>query len=303
MQTNKYTILILAAGLGSRYNGLKQVDGLTDNGTSLLEFSIYDAIYVGFNKIVVVVNNQVSDLFKNKLTKFAEHHQVEIHFVTQTLETFLPNQYKHLLAERTKPWGTSHAVYVAKDIIHEPFLVLNADDYYGHNSYKIVIEAMQQQRITPTQYAMVAYPINKTLSEHGSVSRGICYVNSLDLLENIVEYTNIVKAENSIQANTEHNAIELSENAVVSMNFWAFHPSVFLHLAAEFEQFLSQKPTAKQEFFIPIIIQHLIEMKKAEVQVFTATDQWFGMTYSNDKPIVQSFINIAKKQGLYPENM
>ena len=298
----KPTLLVLAAGMGSRYGGLKQIDAVGPNGEAIIDYSIFDAIRAGFGKLVFVIRHDIEQAFKDAIgSKFSGRIPVEYAF--QELD-MLPAGFT-VPAERKKPWGTAHAVLVTADVIREPFAVINADDFYGRNSYENLGQHLQSAKPAAADYSMVGFTLRKTLSEHGSVSRGICQTDGNSLLKSIVEITKIEKAGNGARYLGE-DAKEsiLTGDEPVSMNMFGFTPLVFDQLRQEFSQFLKQKGAdPKSEFFIPTPINQLIQSGQARMRVLPTTSNWFGITYREDKPAVVENIRRAIDAGEYPEKL
>ena len=297
----KPSLLILAAGMGSRFGGLKQVEPVGPNGETILEYSVYDAIRAGFGKVVFVIRESFAESFKTRFeSKLAG--KIEIKYVYQETN-MLPEGFK-LPEDREKPWGTGHAVLMAKDAIHEPFAVINADDFYGAEAYRVIAEYLTKS-ITPEKYAMVGYRLNNTLSEFGTVSRGLCETNNNNLLTKITE-THKIRTEDSIILceSEEKETIELKGNETVSMNFWGFHPSIFENIEDQFIDFLSHNiDLPKSEFYIPFVVFEMIKTGLIKVEVLHADSPWFGVTYIEDKPYVVDQIRNLTNQGIYPEKL
>lgn len=294
----KPTLLILAAGMGSRYGGLKQIEPVGPNGETILEYSIFDAIRAGFGKVVFVIRKSFADDFKARFeAKLAG--KIEIEYVFQEIDK-LPEGFS-LPEGREKPWGTGHAVLMAKDVIHEPFAAINADDFYGAEAYKTMSDFLLQNN-DHSKYSMVGYQLEKTLSEFGSVSRGICLTNKDNLLTEITETHKIRRDKVDILCENEKaETILLAGNEVVSMNFWGFYPSIFENIENQFIDFLNTNiKTPKSEFYIPSVVFEMIKTGKAEVEVLKADSPWFGVTYQDDKPFVIEQIKKLTNIGLYP---
>lgn len=298
----KPTLLILAAGIGSRYGGLKQADSIGPSGESIIEYSIFDAIRAGFGKVVIVIRKSIEQEFKEKISnKFEDKIQVE--YAYQEIDT--PIEGIEKFPERKKPWGTGHAMLVAKDKIKEPFLVINADDFYGFSAFQKMSDFLTQ-RCTPTQFGMVGYWLKNTLSENGSVSRGVCEVDTNGLLTSVTERTKIVRDEedNDIYYHEEDRKTHLPDDTIVSMNFWGFHPSVFELARKMFVDFVksnADNPTA--EFYIPKIANTVIEENRGTIAVMTTRDQWYGVTYQEDKQTVQNAFWALTTIGAYPNGL
>ena len=296
----KPTLLILAAGMGSRYGGLKQIDGIGPNEEPIIEYSIYDAINSGFGKIVFVIRKEFDEAFRERFDKFNE--KITIKYAYQEVN---PNVEGIKTVEREKPWGTSHAVLVAKDLIKEPFAVINADDYYGSNSYKLISDFLINE-CSPSLMAMVGYTLHNTLSEHGTVNRGVCKVDENKNLLEVIERTKIAEKDGVINYNvgTEKRLGKVNRDSIVSMNYWGFHPSIFVEIEKGLHDFMRENtdnPTA--EYYIPSIITEMIVNRQMNVRVIPTNDNWFGVTYKEDKPMAIDSINKCIKKGIYPENL
>lgn len=296
----KPTLFILAAGMGSRYGGLKQIDALGPNGETIMDYSVFDALRAGFGKVVFVIRKDFeADFRRVVLSKYEGKVPCEVCF--QSIDkvpagcTYNP--------ERSKPWGTNHAVLMGKDVIKEPFAVINADDYYGRESFQILADFLNSVADKQNQYCMVGYRVCNTLSENGSVSRGVCQTDAEGHLTGVVERTNIVRKEDGkVYFKDEHDAdIFLEENAPVSMNMWGFTPEYFGYVEAAFKTFLQEHgQEMKSEFYIPTLVNDLIVAGKATCKVLDTPSKWFGVTYSEDRPqVVAKFASLAK-DGTYP---
>lgn len=298
----KPTLLILAAGMGNRYGGLKQIDPVGPNGEIIIDYSIYDAIGAGFGKLVFVIRHYFEDAFKEKIgSKF--DGVVETAYAFQELDAGLEGFT--LPPDRKKPWGTAHAIGVGRDVIDEPFAVINADDYYGVDSFKMMADFLSGPEISPTDYAMVGFKLRNTLSEYGTVARGICHCDDNLFLRDIVERTKVQKRGNGAcyfdEDGTEH---ALTGDEVVSMNLWGFHPSFFEHLKAGFGRFLREQGTEpKSEYFITIPVSDLVGSGQVKVKVLPTHDNWFGVTYRQDKEIAQRCILTLIEAGTYPNKL
>jgi UTP-glucose-1-phosphate uridylyltransferase len=298
------TLLVLAAGMGSRYGGLKQIDAVGAHGEAIIDFSIYDAIRAGFGKVVFVIRRDIEADFKKAIgSKFSSRLPVE--YAYQELD-MLPPGFT-LPPARKKPWGTSHAIMAASGVIREPFAVINADDFYGAASFKTLADYLKQSRDTATvaDYSMVGFILRNTLSEHGTVSRAICERDAASFLTNIVERTKIEKAGNAARFLDEAGqAHPLTGDELVSMNMFGFTPSAFELLQAEFVKFLTTRINdEKAEFFIPTPMNALIKAGRARMKVLASTSAWFGITYREDKPTVVASIARLVQQGVYPEKL
>ncbi len=296
------TLLVLAAGMGSRYGGLKQLDQVGPSGETIIDYSVYDAIEAGFNKIVFIIRRDIEKEMNEMLfEKYSK--KIKIEYVFQELDK-IPEGIE-LPADRVKPWGTGHAVLMAKDVINEPFVVINADDFYGKSAFKVVADYMKsQQNNLKGKNCMAGYLLKNTLSEHGDVSRGVCKVNKENELIEITERTKIGWKHGTIVADDNGNDLELNGDVFVSMNFWGFTPDVFPDLESEFKKFIVENyENIKSEYYIPFIVSHQINNGLATVKVLEATDQWFGVTYKEDKPIVIEKIKELTDAEKYPEKL
>ncbi|NOR75175.1 MAG: nucleotidyltransferase [Draconibacterium sp.] len=294
----KPTLLILAAGMGSRFGGLKQVEPIGPSGEAIIDYSIYDAIRAGFGKVVFVIRESFADAFKEKFDKKPQG-KIEVEYVYQELD-MLPDGFS-LPDGREKPWGTAHAILVAKDIVKEPFCALNADDFYGQNAYEVMAKFLTSSE-KPIEYSMVGYNLKNTLSEFGSVSRGICDVDQNQNLNKIVETIKIFKKEDkAISVEEDGSETLLTGNESVSMNIWGFKSSVFETIETKFSAFLkTEMNKPKSEMYIPSVVFEMIDEKLATVKVLEADSPWFGVTYKEDKPYVVEKINALIKKGDYP---
>lgn len=297
----KPTLLILAAGMGSRFGGLKQVEPIGPNGEAIIDYSIFDAIRAGFGKVVFVIRESFADNFKEKFDNLLKG-KIKVEYVYQELG-MLPKGFS-LPEGREKPWGTAHAILVAKDVINEPFCALNADDFYGKNAYEVMSNFLTSSK-NASEYSMVGYQLKNTLSEFGFVSRGICDVDANKNLIKIVETMKIIKKENKvISVEKDNSETLLSGNESASMNFWGFKPSVFKTIEAKFSIFLkTEMNKPKSEMYIPSVVFEMIEEKRATAKVLEADSPWFGVTYKEDKPYVVEKINTLIKNGDYPKNL
>lgn len=298
----KPTLFVLAAGMGSRYGGLKQLDGLGPNGETIMDHSIYDAIQSGFGKVVFVIRKDFEKDFREKiLSKYENHIPVEVVF--QSLEA-LPEGFT-CPADRVKPWGTNHAVLMGKDVIKEPFAIINADDFYGRDSFAVIAKELMAMEGKKNQYCMVGFRVGNTMSESGTVARGVC-VTKDGLLTDVVERTAIGYKEDGRIAFTDENGVEqiLAPETPVSMNLWGFTPDYFDYSEEYFKTFLSENiGNLKAEFFIPLVVNELIKSGKATVKVLDTTSKWFGVTYAADRPAVVEKFAELHANGEYPQNM
>lgn len=297
----KPTLLILAAGMGSRFGGLKQVEPVGPNGEAIIDYSIYDAIRAGFGKVVFIIRESFADAFKEKFDAKLKG-KIEIDYVYQELD-MLPDGFS-LPEGREKPWGTAHAILCAKNAVKEPFCALNADDFYGRNAYKVMAKFLTESDDN-TEYSMVGYQLKETLSDFGSVSRGICDAGKNGNLQKIVETLKIEKRGNAIiSVEPDGSEVALTGNEIASMNNWGFKPSIFAELEKRFSKFLKteiEKP--KSEMYIPSVVFDLIDEKVATVKVLEANSPWFGVTYKEDKPFVIEKVNTLIAKGEYPEKL
>jgi UTP-glucose-1-phosphate uridylyltransferase len=297
----KPTLLILAAGMGSRYGGLKQIEPVGPNGETILEYSVYDAIRAGFGKVVFVIRESFAEDFKARFeSKLGD--KIKIEYVYQEIDK-LPKGF--VLPEgREKPWGTGHAILMARDVIHEPFAAINADDFYGAEAYSVISDFLSHS-VNKDHYSMVGYQMNKTLSDFGSVSRGICQTDPHNMLTKITETHKIRQEGNVILCESESKeTVEIKGDGIVSMNFWGFHPSVFENIENQFIEFLKTNiEVPKSEFYIPYVVFEMIKTGKAKVEVLKADSPWFGVTYQEDKPFVIEQIQKLTDQEIYPAKL
>lgn len=294
----KPTLYILAAGMGSRYGGLKQLDGLGPNGETIMDYSVYDALRAGFGKIVFVIRKDFEQEFREKIiSKYEGHIPVEVVFqsIDNLPEGFKPNP------ERIKPWGTNHAVLMAKDVIKEPFAVINADDYYGAESFQVLADFLRSVEGKKNCYCMIGFNIENTLSENGGVSRGLCQVNKDGYLTGVQECHGIQRVDGQLIQVVEGENVPFPENAFVSMNMWGFTPDYFEYSEKAFIDFLNQHgQDLKTEFYIPSVVNDLINNGTITLKVEPTTSKWFGVTYAADRPAtVAQFASLVEK-GEYP---
>lgn len=296
----KPTLLILAAGMASRYGSMKQIDGFGPNDETIIDYSIYDAIKAGFGKVVFIIKEEFEDNFK-AIFEPKLKGKIATDYVFQNFDL---KQYGiDLEIERAKPWGTGHAILAARHAIKEPFCVINADDFYGLDAFEKMVEFLTEE-VTGSNYSMIGYEIAKTLSDFGSVSRGVCKVSHDGYLEEIVERTKVFHGEETIIYEEDEKQYPLALDTRVSMNFWGFTPEVFKiseELFREFAKTHTEDP--KSEFFIPIIVETLLNSEKADFKVVPTSSKWFGVTYKEDKPVVQASIDQLIQDGVYPENL
>ncbi|MBP5333622.1 MAG: nucleotidyltransferase [Bacteroidales bacterium] len=305
----KPTLLVLAAGMGSRYGGLKQMDGLGPNGETIIDYSIHDAVEAGFGKVVYIVR----DFFKEDMiahvkeryagVKTVDGEPLKFDFVTQELDK-IPAPFT-VPEDRVKPWGTAHALLMAKEVIHEPFAVINGDDYYGKESFKVLADWCKAHENTTGEYCIVGFELENTLSENGSVSRGVCFYDSSNILTGIAEHLDIAKeadgnvyGDNSV---TGEKHVKLSAKSLCSMNMWGFTPDYFAKSEASFVTFLTEHRTVpKKEYYIPYAVDVLVKAGEARCEVLSSPSHWFGVTYKEDRPgVVAKFADLVAK-GVYP---
>lgn len=295
----KPTLLVLAAGLGSRYGGLKQLDGLGPNSETIMDYSIYDAVKAGFGKVVFVIRETFEEEFREKVAKKYEH-LISIEIVFQELDN-LPEGFE-LNPDRVKPWGTNHALMMGKSVINEPFAVINADDFYGRKSYEVMANFLTQLEGSKNRYCMVGYRVGNTLSESGAVARGVCETDEKSNLTGIVERTQIKRIDGVVKFKDENDEwISIPDNKPVSMNMFGFTPDYFEYSDQFFVDFLKKnEEELKAEFFIPTLVNDLIVDGKIEMRVLDTTAQWFGVTYIEDRPVVVSKLKELVDKGEYP---
>jgi NDP-sugar pyrophosphorylase family protein len=297
----KPTLVIMAAGMASRYGSMKQIQQFGPGGETIMDYSIHDAIKAGFGKVVFIIRRDFAEDFKNIFEpKLAGKIQTE--YVYQEMDAYLGNYT--VPADRKKPWGTSHAILCAREAVNEPFAVINADDFYGSDGFKSAYQFLTTE-CTANIYALVGYSLNKTLSENGSVSRGVCEVDQDDNLLAINERVKIYRKDGIIVYEDAGGTLhEVPEDAKASMNFWCFHPSVFPFLEEEFQKFLNQHINdPKAEFLIPHTADQFIRSKRGVIKVIPTSAQWFGVTYKEDAPVVTESINNLVAEGAYPNKL
>lgn len=298
----KPTLLVLAAGMGSRYGSLKQMDGVGPNGEAIIDYSVYDAIRAGFGKVVFVIRHSFEADFKEVFNAERFGGKIAVEYVFQELD-YLPEGFT-LPEGRQKPWGTNHAVMMAANVINEPFAVINADDFYGREAYATISEYLQTLEGTEGRYCMVGYQVNKTLSENGTVSRGVCTVDDEGNLRGMVERTQIERVNGTILFHDGGADEPLAEDTPVSMNLFGFTPDYFRHSEAYFKEFLAENiDNLKSEFYIPRMVNKLISEGTATMRVLKTTSDWFGVTYKEDKPLLMAKLEELIERGLYPRNL
>ena len=296
-----YTLVILAAGMGSRYGGTKQLDAVSDNGETIMDFSLFDAIKAGFTKIVFIVRKDILEEVQTDFDKKLDG-KIKVEYICQET-TNIPAKYKD--NNRVKPWGTAHALLVAKELINENFCVINADDFYGFDAFKSILSFLKETDAESTNFAMVGYPILNTLSDNGSVSRGESFIDANNKLHKIIERTAITKNGNNIVYKDDDGSEGiLSKETLVSMNFWGFTPKFLAQLEVAFDVFLAgNSQELKQEFFLPIVVDSLIQNKTASVEVIKTDAAWMGVTYKEDKDTVVTKVKQLKEKEIYPEKL
>ena len=288
---NNITLLIMAAGMGSRYGGLKQLDAIGPSGETIIDYSVYDAIKASFTKVVFIIRKDFEQEFKSKITDKYEG-QIQVEFAFQDLND-LPDEFT-CPESREKPWGTGHAILSARNVINEPFVAINGDDFYGRESFKVVAD---YYRIGANSFSMVAFKLDKTLSSFGGVTRGLCTVND-EKLNTVIETADLEKTDYGISSNRD---IELDGSEPVSMNVWGFTPILFKYLEEKFVEFLSENGTEmKSEYLIPSVVNELIQSGQETVHVLRSGATWFGVTYKEDKSYVEGEIEKLVNKGEYP---
>lgn len=296
---NKPTLAILAAGMGSRYGGMKQIDGVGNHGEPIIEFSIYDAYEAGFKKVVLIIKKEHEELFRKALTDRVSKY-MEVEFAYQEM-TDLPEGIS-VPEGRVKPWGTTHALLALRNVVNEPFAIINADDFYGKDAYKVIYDYLINE-ITDDHYAMVGYACKNTLSESGTVTRGVCKEEN-GYLSKIQEIQKIAKKDGKAVYEEDGKLVELADDALVSMNFWGFTPKIFSECETILESYLKEaikENPLKCEHVIPTAIGDLVADQKCSVKMLSSKDQWFGVTYQEDKPMVMKKIQEMKDKGIYPD--
>ncbi|UCE50295.1 MAG: hypothetical protein JSW47_09045 [Phycisphaerales bacterium] len=298
----KPTLVVLAAGLGTRYGGLKQIDAVGPNGETIIDYALYDAIRAGFGKVVFVIRHYFENAFREKVSsKFDSIVKTE--YAYQELDAYLgdfaPSE------DRDKPWGTGHALLVARDVVDGPFAVVNADDYYGPTSFGTILSFVTATDTSSNDYAMVGYTLRNTLSDYGAVSRGVCECDEQMFLKKIVERKKIEKHAGGVRyLDSAETAHRLTGDEIVSMNLWGFQPSVFDYFQSSFDSFLrEQGDQDRSELLIPSVTDDLIRSGKATVKVLRTNDPWFGVTYRQDRPIAMECVRKLIDQGIYPEKL
>lgn len=291
------TLVILAAGMASRYGSMKQIQGFGPGGETIMDYSIYDSIRAGFTKVVFIIRREFADDFK-QIFEPKLKDKIIVEYVYQDLDAF--TEGIQIPADRKKPWGTAHAVLCAMDVVKEPFAVINADDFYGRNAFENAIDFLKND-CTESNYAIIGYDLLRTLSDYGTVNRGVCTLDNLGNLVSITERLNISKKDGKIVCDDNLEPHELSSDTRVSMNFWCFHPTFFSYTQKIFREFLQQHgQEPKSEFFIPIVADQFIK-EGGRVEVVPTTALWFGVTYKEDAPFVEKSLNDLIASGEYPK--
>jgi hypothetical protein len=296
----KPTLLILAAGMASRYGGMKQIEEFGPEGETIMDYSIYDAIRVGFGKIVFVIREEFAEQFKAIFDPKLKG-KVDVEYVYQHLDAHLNGYVKS--PERAKPWGTAHAILCAQEVIHEPFAVINADDFYCHYAFVKAYDFLTNT-CSDKHYAIIAYELGQTLSDHGTVNRGVCQVDGFGNLEEVRERLNISRTNEVVRSEDGLTPDVLSLTTMVSMNFWCFSPSVFEHSQSLFADFLTAHGhESKSEFFIPVVADYFMKVAVGRVEVIPTSAIWFGVTYKEDAPSVRESIEKLLEAGEYPKGL
>jgi UTP-glucose-1-phosphate uridylyltransferase len=300
---NKISLVILAGGLGSRYNGQKQIDAMGPNHECLMEYSIYDALSAGISDFIFVINDKFDQKTITYFKRIIEKNNATVSFVTQTVQSNVPDGFISENFNRQKPWGTAHALLVTKAYLNNPFIVINADDFYGKSAYSNAVNWINNKKISEQQYGIIAYKLFKTLSENGNVSRGICSIQNEKLLS-VVERTDIYQNYEKVYYTEQDIVFEIDKNVPVSMNFWILHPSIFTYLEIKFNLFLEKNSkNLKAEFYLPQVINELIQDTKIKVIANISNESWFGVTYPADKEIVQNKLLKQVENKRYPKKL
>ena len=297
----KPTLIILAAGMGSRYGGLKQMDTFTAEGDTIIDFSIYDALQAGFGKFIFIIRKSFEKEFKKAFNKKLEG-KAEVLYVYQETEN-VPKKY--INTKRTKPWGTGHALLMVKDVVKENFAIINADDFYGKQAFNVMAKFLIKKNKASYSFSTMGYLLKNTVSDYGFVSRGECQVDEKGYLTDITERTHIEKINGELmQKDNSGNFIPIDENTIVSMNFWGFTPKYFEFGNSLFEEFLEMnKGNLKAEFYIPYVVNEILKLGVANVEVLKSDAKWFGVTYKEDKKNVQKAIRELKASNFYPQKL
>ena len=301
MNEMKPTLVILAAGIGSRYGGLKQLDSFTPEGDTIMDFSIYDALQAGFGKFVFIIRKNIENEFKEVFNKKLAG-KAEVEYVFQEIDC-VPEKFQN--SDRKKPWGTGHALLMAKEVVKENFAIINADDFYGKEAFEIMAKSLMKMDYESFDFNMMAYLLKNTVSDHGFVSRGECQVNEKGFLTAVIERTHIEKINKHLIRKDENGVfIPIDENTVVSMNFWGFTPKCFEFGETLFQEFLADNVhNLNSEFFIPLIVNEILKTETGSVEVLKSDSKWFGVTYKEDKEIVQGEIEKLRNNKVYPSKL
>jgi hypothetical protein len=296
------TLVVLAAGMGSRYGGLKQIDPMGPSGETILDYSVFDALRAGFSKVVFIIRPDFEADFRNNVSSKFEH-LVDVEYAFQTLDK-LPSGWS-VPVGREKPWGTTHAILCAADVVKENFAVINADDFYGQESYAVLNNELSSVDTLANTFSMVGFTLRNTLSDHGSVARGVCTTSENGLLTHIDEMTNLSReGSGALYTREDGSVLNLTGDEPVSMNMWGFTPRLFDHLDRVFQEFLRTSGTElKSECFIPLTVGQLITEKHVTCKVLRSNSTWFGVTYKEDKEIVQGSIAALVEKGKYPQSL
>ena len=298
------TLVIMAAGMGSRYGSLKQIDPIGKDGSLIIDYLIYDAVKAGFNKVVFIIKKQDEEAFRNAIGNRIED-KVKTEYVFQDINN-IPEGYS-VPEGRVKPWGTGHAVLSCLGTVKEPFAVINSDDFYGSVAFKEAADWIERTDFSQEKlpFSMVGFQLKNTLTENGHVSRGVCVADEKGRLTEITERTKIIRRGEKVFYEDEETPVELDENAIVSMNCWCFAPQMLDRLWNRFEEFFTtvENNPMKAEFFLPFVVSDMLNDKECYVDVLTTTDKWFGVTYKEDRPFVVESIQNMKDEGKYPQNM
>lgn len=300
------TLVIMAAGMGSRYGGLKQLDPIGKNGEFIIDYSIYDAIKAGFNKVVFIIKEENLELFRDTVGRRIEKN-IEVSYVFQSLKLEGIDTNLSIPANRVKPWGTAHAVLSCSEIVKEPFAVINADDYYGRESFELLAKFLKDVDMSSQKlhFAMVGFVLANTLTENGHVARGVCEIDNNGYLVNITERTKIQRNGSDIQYEEDGKWTTLADDTTVSMNCWAFTPQIFKEIRDGFPKFLEDNKNnlEKAEYFIPFVVEDLVKAGKCDVKVVPTQSKWYGVTYKEDKEKVVEFINKMVDNKVYSERL
>jgi UTP-glucose-1-phosphate uridylyltransferase len=296
------SLVILAAGMGSRYGGLKQLDGLGPDGQTIMDYSVHDAIQAGFDRIVFVIRSDFHAEFKEKvLSKYQD--KIACSTVFQDMTSYVPESYSNVAEARQKPWGTGHAILVAKESVPGPFAAINADDFYGKDAFTQMAKELKSSQNKKGAYSMIGYRLKNTLSDHGSVNRGICMTNEEGQLQRIFEGLKIEKKDGQVFHHTDGHPELLDENAYVSMNFWGFTSDIFDFLQKDFVRHIEDtKEDPKSEYFIPFVVNDMMGKGLASVKVIPTSASWQGVTYQEDRPVVVQSLSLMSEEGVYPHS-